>query len=619
MLIGDTSSFVTAAAVLTASALALIVLALLHDLRAPVVFVLLAAALIAGAGGLLGWLRAVRAATAVATLEAETATEEDRLREQAGAQERELERARSDARLQREWIGELRREIWELQSLHGALGDTSDTRRLVLATAIRLIGAEKGLLLSRDDADGDGDLDLVCAEGFDGDPEHSTVAQRFAREVLDRDETVREDDPGDPEIDNLVAIPLYIRDRFDGVIVCCNKPGGFNEYDDQVLLALGDHAGAVLHNERLHGQVRGAYLATVSVLADAIQAKDPFLRGHSDEVARYVATVADRLGVPVELREQLVFGSLLHDVGKLGISERILLKPAALTPEERSVVELHPRIGYRLVEQVPALRAIAAGVLHHHERFDGGGYPSKLKGEAIPVEARIIAVADSFSAMTAERPYRPAMTVEEACTELERCAGSQFDPEIVKLFVEEVRRNPPRPLAEADDTLRDPELALQRDGDEPVLGFGSFAIVDNLTLLYSRRYLHDVARAEAHRGEVQGKPFALLLLELTDLDRLNAEHGFASGDDAIRQAARTLERLAARCGGTACRYSGRRLAVVVPGADKAICDRLAEELAQDLGHGPSARIRCAVWRDGESGDDVIARAAAGTPAHTLTR
>src|SRR3712207_4506268 len=248
---------------------------------------------------------------------------------------------------------------------------------------------------------------------------------------------------------------------------------------------MGNHAGAVLENHQLHGALRTSYLSTVAMLAEVIEAKDPFLRGHSDEVSRYVSAVAERLGMESRLREKLVFGSLLHDVGKVGISERILLKPAALTPEERGVIQLHPKIGYRLVERVPALREIAPAILHHHERYDGDGYPSRLAGEEIPLEARIICVADSFSAMTAERPYRRRMTLEDACRELERCAGTQFDPEVVRVFVEEVRR---RPISEDDEAVaaalaHDPELLIQRSDDEPLLGHGPLAVTDNLTLL----------------------------------------------------------------------------------------------------------------------------------------
>jgi len=141
------------------------------------------------------------------------------------------------------------------------------------------------------------------------------------------------------------------------------REDGFETLDDDVLLAVGDHAGAVLQNSRLHGDLRNAYLSTIRVLANAIELKDPELRGHSDAVSEYVLAVADRLEFEPKRRE-LIFASLLHDVGKLGISERILLKPGGLTDDERRVIQLHPRIGYQLVRQVPALPGIAPAVLH---------------------------------------------------------------------------------------------------------------------------------------------------------------------------------------------------------------------------------------------------------------
>jgi len=265
------------------------------------------------------------------------------------------------------------------------------------------------------------------------------------------------------------------------------REDGFETLDDDVLLAVGDHAGAVLQNSRLHGDLRNAYLSTIRVLTNAVELKDPELRGHSDAVSEYVLAVADRLEFEPKRREELIFASLLHDVGKLGISERILLKPGGLTDEERSVIQLHPRIGYQLVRQVPALQGIAPAVLHHHERFDGDGYPGRLRGETIPLEARIIAVADAFSAMTTNRPYSRARAPAEACAELERCAGTQFDPGVVGLFVEEVRRRPPKTL-DATPLPADPELDSQRRGGELVLGASAFGITDSLTLLYSHRH-----------------------------------------------------------------------------------------------------------------------------------
>lgn len=545
---------------------------------------------------------------------------EDRLKEneQELSRERYLrERSERAHQAERDWRHELHQEVMRLSQERGVLGDPSDVPAMVLRLARTLVGAEKGMLLSRLDEDNDGKLDLLASEGFEHDPENSAIMQRFADKVLERDRTVREESPeterggegsaADDEINNLVAIPIYLQDEFSGVLVCANNPEGFEDYDDEVLLAVGDHAGAALHNSRLQGDLRTSYLATVSVLAEAIEVKDPLVRGHSEEVSGYVASVANRLDLPSDRREELIFGSLLHDIGKIGISERILLKPARLTPEERAIVELHPRIGYRLVQQVPALRSISAAVLHHHEHFDGSGYPSGLRGEQIPLEARLISVADSFSAMISDRPYRAGMPLEDACKELERCAGTQFDPEIVRIFVEEVRRNPLL-LEKNQRPVGDPEIEVRREAGEPVLGQGPLDIIDNLTLLYTRRHLHEVARSEAQRSEVQGQPFGVILIELAGVIEINKTRGYVAGDGEIRTAARGVWETAARLGGTAYRYGGNRLALIVPGIDEPSAKLLAAEVSTDLQDSTGARLAAATWRPGDSGDAVIERA-----------
>ena len=257
---------------------------------------------------------------------------------------------------------------------------------------------------------------------------------------------------------------------------------------------------------------------------------------------------------------------------------------------------------------MPALRPIASAILHHHERFDGGGYPSGLRGEQIPLEARIICVVDAFSAMVSDRPYRTPLSPEEACAELERCAGTQFDPGVVKIFVEEVRRRPPVPQDERPD-VADPELEVHREAGEPVLGQGPLALIDNLTMLYTRRYLHEVANAEAQRAEVQGRPFGVVLVDLADIAEVNSLRGYAAGDDEIRATARVLQTIAAKRQAVACRYSGNRLALLVPDSDEASIELLAAETAIEVGDG--SRTSSSAWRPGDSGDAVVTRARAG--------
>jgi len=545
-----------------------------------------------------------------------------------------LVRARSAIELEHDLNRDLRADLAALQTERGPLGDTSDVRSLVLRVAINLLGAEKGLLLSRQDEDGDGDLDLVCAEGWQHDPEGSAVAQHFAAQVIESDRTIRAEDPedlplsprtpADEEIDNLCAIPIYLSSRFSGVVVCVNKPGGFQELDDEILLTIGNHAGAVLQNARLQGNLRRSYLATVQVLTDAIEAKDRELRTHSSEVSTYVLAVAKWLGLDSLRRERLIFASLLHDIGKIAISELILLKPGPLTPEERVIVEQHPRIGYRLIEQIPELREVATAVLHHHERWDGEGYPAKLRGEEIPVEARLIAVADAFSAMLTDRPYRTGMSVEEACAELVRCAGTQFDPEIVRLFTDEISRRPPSSTATdaLSAALTDPEISVRLGDGEHLLGATVAAAIDTIPSLYSHRHLHESAAAEAKRGAAQNRPFAVVIARLSGLAELNQRHGYAAGDAILQILASSVERVASRCGGTAGRESGGRIALLAPGADEKIGEQLGDEIAAELSERDGAtrlEVTVGCWRPGETGDAVIRRARVGAGSRTAAR
>ena len=562
-------------------------------------------------------------------------------RETLQEREQELARARAQAaranelrQLERDWNRELRSKVIGLQHAAGALGDQSDVRSLVLRLTVRLVGAEKGLLLTHrpghEEQDIASDLEIAATEGFEHDPVDSRLVERFAGQVLKADETVREDEPEemeegratatDREIENLVAIPIYVQDEFSGVVVCANRAGGFEELDDDVLLSLGDHAGAILDNHRLHGELRSSYVGTVRVLTEAIGAKDAALRSHSEEVLTYVSEVAKGLELEPSEREELLFGSLLHDVGKIGISEQILLKPGRLTPEEFGVVRLHPRIGLRLIEQVPALRNVGPAVLYHHERYDGTGYPAGLTGEEIPLSARVIAVADAFSAMVEPRPYRDLVSAEDACHELERCAGSQFDPRMVELFVDAVRKRPAseREPGALEQVFEDPELGLRVGRDGTMLGSASFAVTDSLTQLYSHRYFHEQVESEARRAAMQERPFAVLIVKFDGLGEVNERESYAAGDAALQRAGAALQRASARAGGTPCRYSGRRLGLVIPLVDEEVARRVGVELCKELGpNGLRPRTGAASWSPGEAGADVARRAlyaAEGPPA-----
>ena len=183
-------------------------------------------------------------------------------------------------------------------------------------------------------------------------------------------------------------------------------------------------------------ELESTYRTTLEALGSAIDTRDLGTHAHSRRVRGYSLTIARAYGMPeVELRD-LEHGVLLHDIGKIGIPDAILLKPGPLTPAEWKIMRTHPEIGRQLVEQIPFLRGAVPIVYHHHERWDGTGYPLGLKGEQIPLGARIFAIADAFDAMTFDRPYSRAISLESARREIERSAGSHFDPRVVNVFLD---------------------------------------------------------------------------------------------------------------------------------------------------------------------------------------
>jgi putative nucleotidyltransferase with HDIG domain len=185
------------------------------------------------------------------------------------------------------------------------------------------------------------------------------------------------------------------------------------------------------------GPDRAARFRAAASLARAVDARDAYTGSHSQRVAELAARTARRLGLPDEDVELTRLAASLHDLGKLAIPEEILRKPGPLTEPERMVLERHPQIGFRMLESL-GVDPVADWVLHHHERWDGTGYPDRLPGERIPLGARIIFVADAYDAMTSERVYRRRVASEQAIAELQRCAGSQFDPDVVDAFAAEL-------------------------------------------------------------------------------------------------------------------------------------------------------------------------------------
>lgn len=232
----------------------------------------------------------------------------------------------------------------------------------------------------------------------------------------------------------------------------------FNQMTDQLERFIEDLRRAADENREL-------FIGTVKAMATAIDNKDPYTRGHSERVARFSVAIARRLGLSEEEVEKIRISALLHDVGKIGVDDRILKKPAPLTDEEFELMKQHPLKGYRIMSQIPAMRDFLPGIYMHHERLDGLGYPQGLSGDEIPLQARIIAVADSFDAMTTERPYQRAMSAEAALDLIESFVGTRYDGQVVQALIEAYRGGQIRPVSIQSVRRAEPvsaEIPLER-------------------------------------------------------------------------------------------------------------------------------------------------------------
>ena len=236
---------------------------------------------------------------------------------------------------------------------------------------------------------------------------------------------------------DVLSVPLKLRDHPIGVITVLRESGrrSFVEDDEMLLASIGSQVAVAIENYRLNLDVERTYLETILALALAVEAKDPYSAGHSKRVGFYAMKIGEQMGLDAEMLHTLNDAGVLHDIGKIGVKDEILLKTTPLTPEEYKVMQQHPIIGEAIVKPIRSLSKVVALVRHHHERYDGTGYPSGLKGDAIPLGARILSVADTYDAIVTDRPYRKRLSLDEARAELKRCAGTQLDPQAVDAFL----------------------------------------------------------------------------------------------------------------------------------------------------------------------------------------
>ena len=258
----------------------------------------------------------------------------------------------------------------------------------------------------------------------------------------------------------IIAVPLQRQDQVLGCLFGLDKlEGEFDSVDSKLLGSIANESAIYLENSMLFEDVRNLMMGVLHSLTSAVDAKDPYTCGHSERVALLSRRLAREIGLPEQQVERIYMAGILHDVGKIGVPEAVLHKTGKLTNEEFDQMKKHPQIGARILSDIKQVEDLIPGVLYHHERMDGKGYPAGLSGENIPLMGRIICIADCFDAMTSNRTYRRALPLEVAMIELRRCAGTQFDPKLADAFLkvdpEEFRamlrehqaRNPRTPVA----------------------------------------------------------------------------------------------------------------------------------------------------------------------------
>ena len=254
---------------------------------------------------------------------------------------------------------------------------------------------------------------------------------------------------------SFLAVPLMVSNSVVGLLNAFSFTGGyhFSEGQSKVLAIIASRAAVQIENAQLHERLKTLHerlkrsvVESIRSFAAAIEAKDSYIHGHSQRVTEYCQSLVRALGFGEPGEELIGQAAMVHDIGKIGMRYESLNKPGKLTPDEWKVIKLHPELGRQILEPMTFFQEIIPVVYHHHERYDGTGYPSGLKGREIPVGSRILTVADAYDAMTSGRPYREARSPREAVEELRKNAGTQFDPDLVEPFAKIVL-NPPRSTA----------------------------------------------------------------------------------------------------------------------------------------------------------------------------
>ncbi|MBN1353400.1 MAG: HD-GYP domain-containing protein, partial [Candidatus Omnitrophica bacterium] len=243
-------------------------------------------------------------------------------------------------------------------------------------------------------------------------------------------------------INSVICVPITLKNSVLGTLsIYDRKMGAFVEEDRSLLMNFANHLAILIDNVKTHRKIFISYINTIKSLVSAVEARDLYTRGHSEKVTWFALAIASAMNLPKNDRVMLSYCGRLHDIGKIAISDLILNKRGPLTTAEKAEIQLHPLKGVEILSNLKFIEKGLPAIRHHHERYDGTGYPDELKEKEIPLLARIIACADAFDAMISDRAYRPGMNTKEAITELRANRGKQFDPNILDVFIDLILKN----------------------------------------------------------------------------------------------------------------------------------------------------------------------------------
>jgi putative nucleotidyltransferase with HDIG domain len=251
-----------------------------------------------------------------------------------------------------------------------------------------------------------------------------------------------EEEVDESEKVTFVLVPLIAHDKPVGLldIITDTPEGDITSRDLSLLTILAKQAALAIENVKLYESMKKDQISIIRALASTVDAKDHYTLGHSQKVSEYSAIIAEDMGLSERDIETIKYAALLHDIGKIALPDDIIKKPSRLTDQEFEIVQKHPNIGAKIIKEIEALAPMVPIVLHHHERCDGKGYPDGIKGDDIPLGARIVHVADAYDTMVSARAYRDMLPPELAISELRKNAGTQFDPKVVDVFITSLRK-----------------------------------------------------------------------------------------------------------------------------------------------------------------------------------